>query len=409
MNKSCILNNKNLNISDIKTNDNRKEIIKNKDNEENKKSIDYNKKANENNFLKNNRNSSNLNIIDSGNNKLDENINNLNDINNNNEENKKENLNSNKSNNDNNNDDDNIFKQNNPNNCAFIEIKDFKKNNNNINKNSNNEFIIDSKNNDENDKDNNNDNENSKKNDFFINDYNNCVCVNIDNNTDYGESDLQELTSKQAYYSNHINNILNKKIKNNRIDSSKINLYNDNNQEINKKNFLNKKTLEIKVKDSDDEGDKKIEISELLEKRQNFKDSQITEGDKSEQERKKSKIYYKIIKKINLSHNRSLEKNSLDGSIDEIISRELIKIHNTDLEKKKNKIDKAFNLFQEEKSHRLTNFNIYNNYNLTNENNINGIKKSKSADKIKGKIPKEMIIFQKKFEKVRNFDVENIY
>ena len=187
----------------------------------------------------------------------------------------------------------------------------------------------DIKNNSENEKDNinsneidnNNESENNnendknsipKKNSIFINDYNN-ICVNLDNNASYDEQDIKKVELKKTFYPGDLTNLQN------------------NNQKI--------------------------------------KNNHASEEDKLEQERNK----YKIIK--NMKSHRNKEKNSLEGSTDEIISRELIRIHNLDNEKNKKKINKIYDLSQFEKpqniNNRLINFNIYSNGNQPDYNSDN--------------------------------------
>ena len=143
---------------------------------------------------------------------------------------------------------------------------------------------------------------------------------------------------------------------------------------ISKNNSLkNKNRLNIQISDEDEKN----------------KIIKLTEEDKIDQDKKKYKIYYKIIKNIYKSY-RNLEKNSFDGSIDEIILRELIKIHNKDNDKNREKIDKAYNIFQNEKSQKINKL-INNNVNKIyynsdgNKNFKKVMKKSNSMGKLKSK------------------------
>ena len=166
----------------------------------------------------------------------------------------------------------------------------------------------------------------------------------------------------------------------------------------------------------EDEKDEKMNIFKNFETKTKIsKQAQSTEEDKLEQERKKYKIYYKIIKNMNIPYLMT-DKNSLDGTIDEIISRQLIKIHNKDYEKNRRKIGKIYEIFQSEKiqncNNRLTNYNVYSNinqpdYNSDDMNKINKIKKSKSAGKIIRKKRNNSKI--KNIERLRDYDEENLY
>jgi hypothetical protein len=82
--------------------------------------------------------------------------------------------------------------------------QEIKINNNSI-KNIN-DIEINNKNNDTNS---NGFDESSKKS-FFINDYNNCILINIDNNREYNDSDVQKIEMKKSYISTRKTELKNK-------------------------------------------------------------------------------------------------------------------------------------------------------------------------------------------------------
>ena len=88
----------------------------------------------------------------------------------------------------------------------------------------------------------------------------------------------------------------------------------------------------------------------------------------SRQDKNSHKINYKIIQ--NNKPFPAIEKTSFDGSVDEIISNHLIKIHNNNDEINKQRIDKAYNKAQLRKSQNADNINI-NNYDYLNKKESN--------------------------------------
>ena len=106
------------------------------------------------------------------------------------------------------------------------------------------------------------------------------------------------------------------------------------------------------------------------------------------------KIKYTIIPNNNKNNNKPItaaEKTSFDGSVDEIISNQLIKIHNNNNEINKQRIDKVYNNVQLRKSQNLNNNIHYNNFDII-ENDINNNSNEKDSKMIKSKRSEKMII-----------------
>ncbi len=175
------------------------------------------------------------------------------------------------------------------------------------------------------------------------------------------------------------------------------------------------KEIKIENAEEEDEKDDKMNNFRNLEiKKRMFRSVKSTEEDKLEKERRKYKIYYKIMKKMKMPYFLS-EKNSWDGTIDEIISRQLIKIHNNDNEINKKKIDKAYNIVQNGKSqkikNRLTHYNIYRNPSNNKEYDsddgviMNKLVKSKSTGKFF--VHSNNNSKEKNIEKLRYFNIDN--
>ena len=201
------------------------------------------------------------------------------------------------------------------------------------------------------------------KNSFFFNNSNNVLLVNIDNNSDYDETEIKKINLKKNYYYKYTTNII--KIN---INNTDYNIYNKKKEKKEKcltdKNDLNKK--------------EKSKSSEDILDYNNIPKS-------SRQEKGSTQIKYKIIPNINIKNkpNYPAEKTSFDGSVDEIISNHLIKIHNNNNELYKKRIEKAYNNAQLRKSQNYNN-RIYNNFDLIDfeSNTEKGkMKKSRSSEK----------------------------
>ena len=201
------------------------------------------------------------------------------------------------------------------------------------------------------------------KNSFFFNNSNNVVLVNLDNNSDYDETEIKKINMKKNYYTKYTTNII------------KININNTDYNIINKKKEEKEKCLTEK---SDLNQDKKSKPSEnILESKKGAQSSR--------QEKESLNIKYKIIQNNNNKNKVIIaqEKTSFDGSVDEIISNHLMKIHNNNNEINKQRIEKAFNNVQLRKSQNLKK-SIYNNFDKLDDSNINTnkLKKSKSSEKL---------------------------
>ena len=154
----------------------------------------------------------------------------------------------------------------------------------------------------------------------------------------------------------------------------------------------------------DDEEDEKMNDIKNFEANGKISKSYMTtEVDKDEKEQRKYKIFYKIFKNMKMPIN-SLEKNSLDGTIEEIISRQFLKIHNNYNERNKKRLDKAYNMFQKEKSqnNRMTNFSMYN-----KENDYNLIRSNYNSNGKKNGIYKKKISNSTSKPKVNYFNIVN--
>ena len=83
--------------------------------------------------------------------------------------------------------------------------QEIKMNNNSI------KNINDNESNNKNNDTNSNEFDGSSKKSFFINDYNNCILINIDNNREYNDSDIQKIEMKKSYISTSKTEVKNKK------------------------------------------------------------------------------------------------------------------------------------------------------------------------------------------------------
>ena len=194
---------------------------------------------------------------------------------------------------------------------------------NDINKISNNEEIKDSKNNSQEISE---ESFRFNKNSFFFNNSNNVLLVNIDNNTDYDETEIKRIGKKKNFYERYTTNII--KIN---INNTDYNIINKKEQE--KNNCLTEKN--------------KIDLNQEKEKQSAFDENIINskkDSKSSRQDKNSHKIKYQIIQ--NNKPFPAMEKTSFDDSVDEIISNQLIKIHNNNDEKIKQRIDKAYNKAQ---------------------------------------------------------------
>ena len=192
-----------------------------------------------------------------------------------------------------------------------------------INKISNNEEIKDSKNNSQEISE---ESFRFNKNSFFFNNSNNVLLVNIDNNTDYDETEIKRIGKKKNFYERYTTNII--KIN---INNTDYNIINKKEQE--KNNCLTEKN--------------KIDLNQEKEKQSAFDENIINskkDSKSSRQDKNSHKIKYQIIQ--NNKPFPAMEKTSFDDSVDEIISNQLIKIHNNNDEKIKQRIDKAYNKAQ---------------------------------------------------------------
>ena len=188
------------------------------------------------------------------------------------------------------------------------------------------------------------------KNSFFFNNANNALLVNIDNNTDYDETEIRRIGLKKNYYARYTTNVI------------KININNTDYNIISKKEKEKNSCLtERKNLDKMHEKEKQSAFDENL--INSKKDSKSSRQDKNSH-----KINYKIIQ--NNKPFPAIEKTSFDGSVDEIISNHLIKIHNNNDEINKQRIDKAYNKAQLRKSQNADNINI-NNYDYLNKKESN--------------------------------------
>ena len=213
-----------------------------------------------------------------------------------------------------------------------------------------------------------------KRNSFFFNNLNNVLLVNIDNNAEYDETEIKKIDlKKKSYYAKYTTNMI------------KINI-NDINYDI----INHKKEKE----ENDIEGDKislternPKRLSNSVENKINLQDGSNSDRDKKLfNENQKHKIYYKIFKNKQKIPPSLGEKTSMDGSVDEIISNQLKKIHDNNDEKNKERINSIYNNIQIRKSQNL-NYNIYNNFEKpdTDNNNSRGkikLKKSKSLENL---------------------------
>ena len=213
-----------------------------------------------------------------------------------------------------------------------------------------------------------------KRNSFFFNNLNNVLLVNIDNNAEYDETEIKKIDlKKKSYYAKYTTNMI------------KINI-NDINYDI----INHKKEKE----ENDIEGDKislternPKRLSNSVENKINLQDGSNSDRDKKLfNENQKHKIYYKIFKNKQKIPPSLGEKTSMDGSVDEIISNQLRKIHDNNDEKNKERINSIYNNIQIRKSQNL-NYNIYNNFEKpdTDNNNSRGkikLKKSKSLENL---------------------------
>ena len=204
------------------------------------------------------------------------------------------------------------------------------------------------------------------KNSFFFNNSNNALLVNIDNNSDYDETEIKRINLKKNYYARYTTNII------------KININNDNFDIINKKKKNDKNNC---LTDKNSNIDKKSQ-SKTTENMINKPKVSLS----SRLEKEGPKIEYKIIKNNNKNKPfNAMDKTSFDDSVDEIISKHLMKVHNNNNDINKQRIDKAYNNAQLRKSENLK--HNYNNINkFDNDNNIDKqinkkFKKSKSSDK----------------------------
>ena len=212
------------------------------------------------------------------------------------------------------------------------------------------------------------------KNSFFFNNANNVLLVNLDNNSEYDETEIKRIKLKKNYYSRYTTNII------------KINMDNTECDIINKKYEIDNICLTDK-----NTFDKKNNL-ELIENNEDLINS------KQEKEKEGREIHYKIIKNNKNINNKSkpfnaLEKTSFEGSVDEIISKHLMKIHNNNDEINKQRIDKAYTKVQLRKSEYLNNNNILN----ISKDDFNKDKKEKI---IKSKSLKELPI--KKDDNINN-------
>ena len=210
------------------------------------------------------------------------------------------------------------------------------------------------------------------KNSFFFNNTNNVLLVNIDNNSDYDETEIKRIKLKKNYYSKYTTNIIKINMENAKYDIINKKLDNDNICLTDKNIFDKIKNVEITDKNDDSGAPNQ------------YKDK--------EKEKEELKIHYKIIPNKKNINNQSkpinaLEKTSFEGSLDEIISNHLIKIHKSNNEINKQRIDKAYNNFQLRKSENLNN-NIHN----ISENGENDSNKEKKQKITKSKSLKELLI-----------------
>ena len=210
------------------------------------------------------------------------------------------------------------------------------------------------------------------KNSFFFNNSNNVIMVNIDNNSEYDETEIKRINLKKNYYAKYTTNII------------KININNTDYNIINKKKEENNICLTDKNELNSNQKRKSKSSENIIDSKKGPKTLR--------QEKDIPKIKYTIIPNSNKNNNNkpitAAEKTSFDGSVDEIISNQLMKIHNNNNEINKQRIDKVYNNIQLRKSQNLNN-NINNNFekieNDTNNNNEKDSKmiKSKSSGKLK--------------------------
>ena len=197
--------------------------------------------------------------------------------------------------------------------------------------------------------------------------------VNIDNNSEYDETEIKRINLKKNYYAKYTTNII------------KININNTDYNIINKKKEDNNICLTDRI-DLNSKQKRKSKSSEY-----------IIDSNKgpntSRKEKDMPKIKYTIIPNNNKNNNKPItaaEKTSFDGSVDEIISNQLIKIHNNNNEINKQRIDKVYNNVQLRKSQNLNN-NIHNNFDII-ENDINNNSNEKDSKMIKSKSSEKLII-----------------
>ena len=269
------------------------------------------------------------------------------------------------------------MKEENNNNNVIIEI-------NNTSNNKSNNISIKNKNHFENNKNNINNNviDGNNNNIFFINDYNDCILVNLDNNKEYSTPEIENINLKKSQISSSRSKSKSKEkyknpIKNKNYNNLLIQINDNANSANNNENDI-----------IDDEEDEKMNDIKNFEANGKISKSYMTtEVDKDEKEQRKYKIFYKIFKNMKMPIN-SLEKNSLDGTIEEIISRQFLKIHNNYNERNKKRLDKAYNMFQKEKSQNngMINFSMYN-----NENDYNHIRSNYNSNDKKNGIYKKKI------------------
>ena len=238
-----------------------------------------------------------------------------------------------------------------------------------INKESNNNKFININNNSKNEEEINQEEEGSfqfNKNSFFFNNANNVLLVNIDNNSEYDETEIKRINLKKNFYTRYTTNIIKININNTKFDIINKKIEKNNNICLTEKNSVDKK---MRSKFSEEN-----KSNNIFEQKGNL-------TARSEKEKTGYKIEYKIIHNNNNKNKviNAAEKTSFDDSVDEIINKHLVKIHNNNNEINKQRIDKAYN--QLKKSQNSKN-NIYNNFgNESNKDNEKEqmMKKSKSS------------------------------
>ena len=167
------------------------------------------------------------------------------------------------------------------------------------------------------------------------------VNLNNDNEGFYSSNTIDNLLTQEEYVNPNKNSIENTKynkilnsktIENNRVNNDKIKIIEQRKSENNTN--LTNKSKNITSDIEPIKQDEKINIYNI---------NDVPKSSNNNKKRKKNyEIRYNITKSQSLNHNIMFDKSSMDGSVDEIITKKLKEFHTNDT-KYSQRINKAFN------------------------------------------------------------------